>query len=84
MQLETLKNWTGWMAKWIAIAIVVSWAIGQTPYGRDDSDSGSWGSGRSGMEPMTDALTGCQYLRVPGGGITPRLDGQGRQIGCRT
>ena len=83
MQLEVLKNWTGWIAKWVTIAIVVSWAIGQTPYGRDDSDSGSWGDGRSGMEPKTDALTGCQYLRAPGGGLTPRLDGRGRHVGCR-
>ena len=41
------------------------------------------GGGRSGMEPKTDALTGCQYLSAPGGGLTPRLDGQGKQIGCR-
>lgn len=83
MELETLKNWTRWIGKWLAIAIVIAWAIGQTPLLRDDTDTGAWGGGRSGMEPMTDALTGCQYLRTPGGGITPRLDGNGRQLGCR-
>jgi len=83
MELETLKDWTRWTGKWLVIAIVLVWAIGKTPVGRDDTDMRAWGGGRSGMEPMTDALTGCQYLRVPGGGITPRLDGQGRQIGCK-
>ena len=82
-QVEHLKEWTLWIGKWVVLAIVLAWTIGQTPWGRNDSDSGSWGGGRSGMEPMTDALTGCQYLRAPGGGITPRLDGTGRHVGCR-
>jgi len=83
MELETLKEWSRWIGKWVVLVVVLAWAIGITPYGRDDSDGGTWGSGRSGMEPMTDALTGCQYLRVPSGGITPRLDGHGRHVGCR-
>jgi hypothetical protein len=83
MELETLKKWTRWIAKWVILVIVSAWIVDQTPIGRDDSDSGSWGGGRSGMRPMTDALTGCQYLTVPGGGITPRLDGYGRHVGCR-
>lgn len=34
----------------------------------------------SHMQPHVDALTGCQYLSVAGGGITPRMDNQGKQI----
>lgn len=45
--------------------------------GRDDSDPPN---GRSDMKVHTDALTGCQYLRGPSGGLTPRLDPNGRQI----
>jgi hypothetical protein len=83
MELETLKKWTLWIARLIALVIVIAWTIAQTPLGRDDTDSGSWGGGRSGMKVMTDALTGCQYLTVPGGGITPRLEGYGQHVGCR-
>lgn len=46
---------------------------------KDDSDQSSWS--RSGMDVMTDARTGCQYLGK-GSGITPRLDTAGNQI-CR-
>lgn len=35
---------------------------------------------RFGLKLHTDAMTGCQYLSTSGGGITPRLDSQGRQI----
>lgn len=35
---------------------------------------------RSGLKLHTDAMTGCQYLSTSGGGITPRLDSQGKQI----
>lgn len=48
--------------------------------GKDNSDPPD---GRSGLTIYTDALTGCEYLSVMLGGITPRLDGDGRQIGCR-
>lgn len=34
---------------------------------------------RSGMVPLTDHLTGCQYLRTFSG-ITPRLRADGTQI----
>ena len=36
--------------------------------------------GRSGLEIKVDALTGCQYLTTPKGGLTPRLDANGKQI----
>jgi len=77
-----LKNWTAWLIKCFFVGMAITWAIGQTPYGRDDSDEGEWGN-RSGMAPRTDSLTGCQYLTTSGGGLTPRVDGHGRHIGCK-
>ncbi len=51
------------------------------PY--DDTDAPP---ARSGMAVHRDALTGCEYLRLPapfgGGTLTPRLDVDGKQI-CR-
>jgi hypothetical protein len=47
---------------------------------RDSSDGPH---DRSGLIPHTDAFTGCQYLSKPLGGITPRMDANGRQVGCR-
>lgn len=47
---------------------------------RDDTDPAG---GRSGMHLRTDALTGCQYLSEPRGGITPRVDRSGRHMGCK-
>lgn len=48
---------------------------------RDDTDPTGWR--RSGMTLFTDNMTGCQYLGRPFGGITPRLDGAGRHVGCK-
>ena len=51
---------------WItATSMVEEWT---TP--RDDCDSPSE---RCGMKVLTDHKTGLQYLKAPGGGITPRL-----------
>lgn len=61
----------------IALALL---ALGGSLRG-DDTDPPD---GRSGMRLLTDAHTGCQYLAVPLGGITPRLDGEGRQVGCKS
>lgn len=36
--------------------------------------------GYSGLHVMVDALTGCQYLATQKGGLTPRLDANGKQI----
>lgn len=35
---------------------------------------------RSDMSLKTDYLTGCQYLTTFWGGITPRLDKDGKQV----
>lgn len=55
-----------------AIAALANYAL---PF--DDTDPPD---GRSGLMPHTDALTGCQYLAVRGGGITPRPDSNGKHI----
>jgi hypothetical protein len=48
------------------------------PHATDDSDAGS--DRRSGVTVITDHKTGLQYLAYPRGGLTPRLDRDGRHI----
>ena len=79
---EDLKRYTYWLSQIICAAWVVFWMIGITPLGRDDSDPGRWGA-RSNLAPRTDSLTGCQYLETARGGLTPRLDRDGKHVGCR-
>lgn len=45
----------------------------------DDTDNHVTGA-RSNMTVLIDHGTGCQYLRGPGGGLTPRLDATGKPI----
>lgn len=78
--LQELKGWTKWIAGWFVAGIVAAYLISLLPIGRDSTD-GAWPN-RSGVEVVTDAATGCQYLRTPGGGITPRANGTGEQLGC--
>lgn len=61
------------------IIFCVSVSIIQTvePPPFDDSDLPG---ARSGMSVRTDHLTGCQYLAAPLGGLTPRLEMDGRQV----
>lgn len=63
----------------IIIYMIVSWFMEpiQLQFFRDDTDGPDT---ISQMEPHVDALNGCQYLSVAGGGITPRMDAQGKQI----
>jgi hypothetical protein len=64
---------------WIVVCVVLlAAAHACTP--RDDSDPVE--GGRSGVSVTRDALTGCEYLRTPFGGITPRMDNTGKQV-CR-
>lgn len=51
---------------------IMSGLYSASDFGRDSTD----GEKRSGMRLHTDALTGCQYLSVPGAGLTPRLDSE--------
>lgn len=39
---------------------------------------------RSQMRLHTDHETGCQYLSVRRGGITPRLSATGQHMGCKS
>jgi len=80
--LNVLKEWVRWIATWFVIGIFASVVISKTPFGRDDSDQPGWFGKRSGVTPVTDNLTGCQYLTLSSGAITPRLDASGHQIGC--
>ncbi len=59
----------------LIVMLVVNAIFSITPFWRDSTD----GEDRSGMVPHIDARTGCEYLSVPGGGITPRMD-HGEQI----
>lgn len=54
---------------WIVVLI--------TDFGKDDTDPPG---GRSGLALKIDHGTGCQYLVASWGGITPRLDRDGKQV----
>jgi hypothetical protein len=67
---------------WIALGSLLIIAIGLLPPARDDSDPPN---GRSGMTPLVDAKTGCEYLirgGLIGATITPRMGADGKQV-CR-
>lgn len=57
--------------------VIVVMALLSGGMARDDSDPPK---GRSGVAVITDHRTGLQYLRAPGGGLTPRLGMDGQQI----
>lgn len=71
-------KWLGWVISAVWLTGVLLWLL--WPY--DDTDPPS---GRSGLAAYTDNKTGCQYLRASGagGGLTPRLQGNGKQVGCK-
>lgn len=69
--------------EWLWIFIFFATAVffvGLTPYSKDDTDIPGWGMHKSGVIPVKDHKTGCQYLRTSGGGITPRMDTNGNHI----
>jgi len=81
--LRALKDWVRWLGLWFVVFFLILQAVNVSPLFRDDTDPGtSWGDSRSGIKPATDALTGCQYLLSPKGGIAPRLDARGQHVGC--
>jgi hypothetical protein len=67
--------------KWFAVSIisllVYFAAVIYTAYQPHDTTDPE--GGRSGMRLYTDTATGCQYLGT-WGGLTPRMDEQGKQI----
>lgn len=69
--------------KHLPVVLIVLLVLGViaacSPYDSTDEPGGQ----RSGMRLHTDSLTGCQYLSIPLGGLTPRVDGAGRHVGCK-
>lgn len=74
------RFFAAWLAKGLIVVAILSMLAEFLVIWYDTA--GPW-TFLSGMRPLTDSLTGCQYLYVPEIGITPRLDVTGRQIGCR-
>lgn len=57
------------------LAVAITSLLTDNP--KDDSDGPN---ARSGVSVVTDHKTGMQYLKAPGGGITPRMDESGKQV----
>lgn len=65
----------------LLVGIALSMADSVRPYDSTDDETAGV---RSGLILFVDNLTGCQYLKGGFfGGVTPRVDGNGSQIGCR-
>jgi hypothetical protein len=64
----------------IAAALFCAWTIVRNSFGigLDDTDKDGWN--RSNLRIYTDHKTGLQYLGTSGGGLTPRLDAEGKQM----
>lgn len=62
----------------IFLALIFDWLM---PF---DSTDDAENNHCSGMTLLTDYMTGCQYLKSGFiiGTLTPRLDGDGRHVGC--
>lgn len=80
MTLQETKHYTLWLLKGVAITLLL---LNILSFFREKDSSDPEGSGRSGLRPHTDNLTGCQYLSHPSGGITPRLAASGKHLGCK-
>lgn len=67
------------IGKWVLI-VAVGTAVFQAilPPARDATDPPS--GVRSGVRLRTDNGTGCQYLETKGGGLSPRLAPDGKQV----
>jgi hypothetical protein len=48
MELATLKQFAPWLFWLFIVGLAFSWVLSFTPIGRDDTDKGAWGGGRSG------------------------------------
>jgi len=82
MNIDTLKAFAYWLASWYLLAVAILTLFALTPFARDDTDEQGWRGKRSGVHLRIDHGTGCQYLQPTTGGLVPRLDWQGRHIGC--
>jgi len=65
------------MVQFLCLLFILSMLLGLI-MPTDDSDV-NWHK-RSGLTIHTDDKTGLQYFSTPNGGITPRLDAEGRQM----
>lgn len=74
--METYEKFKKDLLWFCIVFLALQWAYSWLPIFRDSTD----GKNRSGMELRTDAMTGCQYLEGSRGGLTPRLDGDGRHV----
>lgn len=74
--METYKQIKKDLLVLYVVILLLQFAWNVLPVGRDDTD----GESRSGLTLRTDARTGCQYLESKGGGLTPRLDGNGEHV----
>jgi hypothetical protein len=78
-----ITMWDGYnLAAGICTFFVVCFLIGYVvdhlwPRAYDDSDNAPT---RSGVRIVNDHLTGCQYFQTWLGGITPRMDRDGKQV----
>jgi hypothetical protein len=61
----------------LVIGVAALWPSSAKPL--DDTDDKLTGK-RSNMQILIDHGTGCQYLRTVGGGLTPRLDKDGKPM----
>lgn len=61
-----------------AVILLIAVTIIGLSFRTDDTDQSWWQ--RSGVSVVTDARTGCQYLKSAFGGLTPRMGADGRHI----
>lgn len=64
----------------VVLILLFLWGVGVDfmKIGLDTTDTSD--GARSGMDLRTDHGTGCQYLESTGGGLTPRLGRDGKQV----
>ena len=81
--VKELQEYTLWLVTRASLVLLMivffNWL---SEAGKDDSDPPEHGA-RSGLGVHTDALTGCQYLSYPKGGLVARYDSDGDHVGCR-
>ena len=69
-----------WAPSALAAAVVVIAVLAYISMHHPPRDNSDPIGGRSNMQVLTDALTGCQYLATQRGGITPRMDADNKQV----
>lgn len=80
MTLDQFNEIAAYCISVIIVILLINWLCSITPFWRDDTDEPGWFGTRSGVKIVTDHKTGCQYLYASRGGLTPRLDSDGKHI----